>query len=672
MTELLRKSDKISLLHGKYDQNFQQKLTGHIRECTRATLSRNRLEQKAREWLYQIFVEIPGPRVISDLVRAVVHTTLAQDHADLKRHMTEAAVRSCLAALLQHRPGHAMTHLEWLRRPPRRRSLKTLRELTEKYEWLENLVGRRGRLPIPKERQKVYARRMRRRRAEDVAQLPPVRQELEAACYAAVMLSTLADDILRLVDMRIVSIWTWGYKIAAERVTPKRVLQRGKILAELRRLVGDSTVTDSAFREKAGALLVPASCEPVPSRAADVREVLTRNSRRIRPLLQLLIKLDLGGAGPGYNGLSELKEAYKEDVDSFWMQHAPARARRWKTLVEDFDGRRALRAYEVATISAVRQGLRNGTLYSPYGEEFSDPAHHLMPTTVWEERRASYQYEKSLPQSPERYTDRAKAALEASLAGLQDAVTAGDVWIGRKDLYFRRDDAEEQPDGVEAAQIDLYRDLGRVQLPTLLLELDARVHFTWKLLGREPKHAEELLGVYGALLAAGTDLESRGVASMIRGVHESTVRRYMRLFEAEPAMREANDALIQFARGHDIVKHWGTGYEASSDLMSLDASKHLYDARVDPKRRVHGMGVYQTILDQWGLLYDQPLPLLHRQVGAAGRHRGSRTAAQHLDSAACCGYPRPHPPGSLSLQATGIRPVPPTVRHAPSVAACAP
>ena len=295
-----------------------------------------------------------------------------------------------------------------------------------------------------------------------------------------------------------------------------------------------------------------------------------------------------------------------------------------------------------------------------------------MPTTVWEERRASYQYEKSLPQSAERYTDRAQAALEASLAGLQDAVTAGDVWIGRKDLYFRRDDAEEQPDGVEAAQIDLYRDLGRVQLPTLLLELDARVHFTWKLLGREPKHAEELLGVYGALLAAGTDLESRGVASMIRGVHESTVRRYMRLFEAEPAMREANDALIQFARGHDIVKHWGTGYEASSDLMSLDASKHLYDARVDPKRRVHGMGVYQTILDQWGLLYDQPLPLLHRQVGAAGRHRGSRTAAQHLDSAACCGYPRPHPPGSLSLQATGIRPVPPTVRHAPSVAACAP
>lgn len=160
----------------------------------------------------------------------------------------------------------------------------------------------------------------------------------------------------------------------------------------------------------------------------------------------------------------------------------------------------------------------------------------------------------------------------------------------------------QQPDGVEFAQVSLYRDIGRVQLPTLLLELDARVHFSWKLLGREPKHAEELLGVYGALLAAGTDLESRGVAGMIRGVHESTVRRYMRLFEAEPAMREAKDALLQFARSHSIVNHWGTGYEASSDLMSLDASKHMYDARVDPKRRVHGMGVYQT-MDRTSVTY---------------------------------------------------------------------
>jgi len=540
----------------KYDESVKRRLSVYLGERTQGTLSRTRLEQIAREWLYRICVEIPGNRVIADLVRAVVHAILIQDHEQLRQHRPDSSVSGCLALLLEHRPGRAMTHLEWLRRPPRRRSLKTLRELFEKYEWLERLLGHSNRLPIPKERQRVYARRMRRRRAEDVSQLPLFRQEIEAMCFATVTLATLADDMLRLLEMRIVAIWTWGYKIAAERITPQRVRRSGEVLVELRRLVTDSTLTDTAFRVEAIALLLPDPSSPAPSRAADVREVLSRNARRIRPLLELLVKLDIRGVGPGYEGLAWLKEAYKDRVDSFWVPTAPPWMRRWKALVENFDARRALRAFEAATISAVRQGLRNGSLYSPYGEEFSDPAHHLMPQTVWQARRGPYQLEKSLPQRPEQYSDRAQAALRASLARLQDAVVAGEVWIGRKDLYFRRDEAEEQPEGVDLAQATLYREIGRVQLPTLLLELDARVHFSWRLLGREPKQAEELLGVYGALLGAGTDLESRGIAGMIRGVQESAVRRYMRLFEAEPAMREANDALLHFARSHSIVNHW--------------------------------------------------------------------------------------------------------------------
>ena len=602
---------------GKFTEDVEKRLAAYLAERTHATLSANRLQQMAYEWLYRGYLEIPRRRVITDLVRIVIHTVVHHDHAVLRKHRGEVRINACLQQLLEHRPGHSMTHLEWLRRPPRRRSLKTLRELMEKYQWLVQHVEGYLPLPIPKERQLVYARRIGRRRASHIPRLPTFRQELETNCFAAVTLSALVDDILRLIQMRICAIWTWGYKIAADRVTPQRVHKRGEILAELRKMAADEKLTDTAFRKEASAILLPDLAAGPSSRAADVREVLTLNARRIRPVLEALVKLDLRGTGPARDGLDWLKDTYKEGVSQFLIDKAPAWARRWNTLIEDPDSGRSLRAYEAATLGAVRQGLRNGSLYSFHGTEFSDPARHLMPQARWEARRGSYQLEKGLPRSPEQYTNRAQAALQASLAGLQDAVTAGDVWIGRKDLYFRRDEAAKQPEGVELAQISLYRDIGRVQLPTLLLELDARVRFSWKLLGREPKNPEELLGVYGALLAAGTDLESRGVARMIRGVHESTIRRYMRLLEAEPAMREANDALLQFARSHSIVNHWGTGFEASSDLMSLDASKHLYDARVDPKRRVHGMGVYQTILAQWGIVYDQPLPLLRRQVGAA-------------------------------------------------------
>jgi hypothetical protein len=149
--------------------------------------------------------------------------------------------------------------------------------------------------------------------------------------------------------MRIVAIWTWGYKIAAERVTPQRVRQRGEILAELHRLVTDSGLTDAAFREPASAILLPENAASPPSRAADVREVLTRNARRIRPLLELLVRLDIRGVGPGYEGLLWLKDTYRDGVGSFWLATAPPWTRRWKTLVEDFDARRALRAFAVAS-----------------------------------------------------------------------------------------------------------------------------------------------------------------------------------------------------------------------------------------------------------------------------------------------------------------------------------
>lgn len=601
----------------EFEVSIEQKLTEHVCGRTHATLSRGRLEQAAREWLYQAYVAIPRRRVITDLVRDVIQTVALQDHRDLRRFMTEYSIQGFLRDLLAHRPGGAMTHLEWLRRPPRRRSLKTLRELLDKYQWLEERIGRGLPIPIPKERQQVYARRLRRRRAAYVTRLPVFRQELEAICFAAVSLGTLADDLLRLVEIRITAIWTWGHRIVAEKLTPVRLHRKSEIVAELRRWVADNTVTDEIFRAKASTLLLPGESHVPPSRAADVREVLSRNAWRIRPILQLLIKLDLLGDGFGGHGLSWLDGIYHDGIDTFFIDKAPAWARRWKGLIEESDCQGSARAYEAATAWAVRQGLRNGSLYSKYGFEHSDPTRHLMPADVWKERRRGYQLEKDLPTAGPLYIERAQAALRASLAGLQEAVAAGEVWIGRKDLYFRRDEAEVRPEGVDLAQNELYRKVGRIQLPTLLLELDAQVHFSWKLLGREPKSAEELLGVYGALLAAGTDLESRGVATMIRGVHESAIRRYMRLFECEPALREANDALLHFARSHDIVHHWGTGFEASSDLMSLDASKHLYDARVDPKRRVHGMGVYQTVLDQWGIPYDQPLPLMRRQAGAA-------------------------------------------------------
>lgn len=51
--------------------------------------------------------------------------------------------------------------------------------------------------------------------------------------------------------------------------------------------------------------------------------------------------------------------------------------------------------------------------------------------------------------------------------------------------------------------------------------------------------------------------------------------------------------------------------------MSLETSKHLWNARVDPRRRTHAAGIYTHVLDQHGIIYDQPIVLNERQAGPA-------------------------------------------------------
>ncbi len=65
-----------------------------------------------------------------------------------------------------------------------------------------------------------------------------------------------------------------------------------------------------------------------------------------------------------------------------------------------------------------------------------------------------------------------------------------------------------------------------------------------------------------------------------------------------------------------ITELWSTGQQASSDSMCLDTAPHPFYARVDPARRTHEVGIYTRVLDQHGIVYNQPA-LNERQAGVA-------------------------------------------------------
>jgi TnpA family transposase len=70
-------------------------------------------------------------------------------------------------------------------------------------------------------------------------------------------------------------------------------------------------------------------------------------------------------------------------------------------------------------------------------------------------------------------------------------------------------------------------------------------------------------------------------------------------------------------RAHPVAALWGRGLFASADMMSLEATRYLWSARIDPRRRTYAVGTYAHVLDQWGILYDQPIVLNRRQPGPA-------------------------------------------------------
>jgi TnpA family transposase len=104
---------------------------------------------------------------------------------------------------------------------------------------------------------------------------------------------------------------------------------------------------------------------------------------------------------------------------------------------------------------------------------------------------------------------------------------------------------------------------------------------------------------------------------MIPAVDADSLGQMVLKLEADNRLRAANDVVMRFMREHRIATLWGRGLFASADMMSLEATRYLWSARLDPRRRTYAVGTYAHVLDQWGILYDQPIVLNRRQAGAA-------------------------------------------------------
>jgi hypothetical protein len=350
-----------------------------------------------------------------------------------------------------------------------------------------------------------------------------------------------------------------------------------------------------------------------------VRKALAEDSQRVHACLAALTDLDFGGRSgdPGFEqwkswsdlqrqGVTELKEGVP----------LPDVGAAWHGLVRDLDPRSGFRAYEACTMMSLRKSLRRGSVWLDHSLSFRERDQMLIPPADWAVQRDEQVELLGMPKSAADFLEPLLANLMAGMSAVAEAQRRGKIEIGA-DGMLHLPAITALPDQAEPVRTreTIYNLIGSVQFPDMLLEVDAATGYSEALLGHRAQSTNELVALYGALLAHGTDADAKGVASMIPGLEPTQVTWPCAPWKAAAA------APRQRARGRvpepdPIAALWGDGDKASADMMSLDVSRHLWNARVDP-RRTYAAGLYTHVRDRWGIVYDQPIVLNERQAGVA-------------------------------------------------------
>jgi TnpA family transposase len=462
-----------------------------------------------------------------------------------------------------------------------------------------------------------FARRLASRAPSASAKIKEPARTVEVTCFLRYCLLTATDQLILMVQRRVVDVWRQcadGVPAAADWAARYR-----ELLGQLAQLSAEGAVPESELRARLTELVVTQRSQRRPSRASVIRQRLIDAIRPVRALIAAIIKLPWQAKGehPVLQALLQLRSLHAAGDRTLPADtSAEGLGRVWSAEISDVDRERAFRALEVATLFAWRRAVRNGSVWLEHSLSFRGRDRLFLPPERWQAEAPRHYARLSLPTQA---TDFIAPLLERVRVGVDAVATAARAGTLRVDdeLHLSPLPADEESPEVSTLRDELDQQIGEVQLPEAILEVDAQVRFSWIMLGREPRSAAELLMTYAGILAHGTSLTAAECARMIPQLSATTVRQAMRWAGDERRLRLACQAVLEYMQSHPIAATWGRADLASSDMMSLETSKRVWQARLDPRRQTASVGVYSHVRDRWGIFHAQPIVLNERQAGAA-------------------------------------------------------
>jgi len=608
-------------------EHQRRALVTALREEVKRSGDTDQLIVFARRTLYRWKLLIPRDRDLRAMVSAAL-TELEQTTCTMILCEVGAPrLEKWRSSLLQSRHD-GQTWQSWLWAAPAKHSTRQITEAFERIDQLYALEVHTTLLELSDWIVTRYARRLAARPPSVGARIKEPGRTVETACFLRYCLLSTTDQLLLMVQRRIADI----ARNAASAVTePVSWAQRYKtLLAELTVLVAPPSSPDLVaidLRTQLVAIVEAQTKLKAPSRASLIREQLINTAEAaVRSLLAALIVLPWRSDAvthPVLDALQILRALYERASRSGRHERVlpdtkslPQLGAAWRGAVNAPDAHRAFVAFEIATLFSLRRAMRNGSVGIAHSLSFRGRARLFIPPERWKLESSRHYARLSLPTRPAEFLQPLIAKVCAGARAVADAARRGEISID-DELHLSALPAQDATPEVTELRKRFDARIGSVQLPEVILAVDAQVRFSWLMLGREPRNADELLMVYAGIMAHGTSLSAAECSRMIPQLSATGIRQAMRWATDERRLAQASQAVLEFMHRHPIAQSWGRADLASSDMMSMETTQRVWQARMDPRRNTPSVGIYSHVRDRWGVFYAQPFVLNERQAGVA-------------------------------------------------------
>jgi TnpA family transposase len=570
----------------------------------------------ARRWLYEHKFLIESKRAFNTQITTALDLFETQTSELITSSVPSELLKKWRDTLAQLRPD-GQTQQSWLWEAPAKHSTVQIAQVFERIDLLYSLdvhkyLGGLSDLIVRR-----YARQLANRPPSVGARIKEPRRTMEVACFLRHCLFTTTDQAILMIQRRVTDLWRMAREQVPDTVNWADMYK--KLLADLAVLAAEDKLAEVELRTRIVELVAASQQAKPPSRASLVRERLFEGIRPVRSLLAEIGKLpwQAEADNPVLIALNQLLKLYADKARELPIEiSAPKLGSVWSAAIAGDDRDKAMRALEVATLFCLRRAVRNGSAWVDHSLVFRGRARLFFTPERWAAESKRHYARLDLPTKASTFLTPLLTRVRDGVAAVATAAREGTLRVD-DELHLTAMPAEDEDPKVIQLRAQLDQRLGEVQLPEVILQVDAQVRFSWIMLGREPRSTDELLMVYAGILAHGTSLTSAECARMIPQLSATSIRQAMRWAGDGRRLSQACNAVLEFMQRQPIAATWGRSDLASSDMMSMETTKRVWQARMDPRRNTPSIGIYSHVRDRWGISYAQPFVLNERQAGVA-------------------------------------------------------